>query len=72
VKLLVDFSFDSKEGKWLTTSLFRELAYTVEHGIHHQALIRIGVHQIDRDELLDEKFGIAPATIRHREKAVHV
>lgn len=72
VKLLVDFSSNSREGEWLTTSLFRELAYNVEHGIHHQALIKIGVHQIGRDALLDATFGLAPATIRHRsEKAVH-
>ena len=49
----------------LSTSLFRELAYTLEHSIHHQAIIKVGMKSMHGDEILVENFGIAPSTIRH-------
>ncbi len=48
------------------TSLFRELAYNLEHAIHHQALIKIGLIHIGIGHLIDADFGVAPATIRFR------
>lgn len=50
----------------IKTSLFRELAYNLEHAIHHQALIKIGLIQLGLDHLIDRDFGVAPATIRYR------
>ncbi len=49
----------------LTTSLFRELAYTLEHSIHHQAIIKAGIKSMHRDEILVENFSVAPSTLRH-------
>lgn len=52
------------------TSVYRELAYNLEHGVHHQALIKIAVRQIGRGELLNENFGVASSTIRFQNKLV--
>lgn len=64
--LLSDFSAGEKEPFMIRTSLFRELAYNLEHSIHHQALIKIGLHDLRVSVQLDENFGFAPATIRYR------
>lgn len=50
----------------LSTSLYRELAYTLEHSIHHQALIKVGIMQLHAEHALSDNFGMAPATIRCR------
>lgn len=42
----------------------RELAYNLEHCIHHMALIRIGVIYLNTEWELPETFGIAPSTLR--------
>lgn len=64
--LLSDFSSGEKNPSVIRTSLFRELAYNLEHSIHHQALIKIGLHYLSVSVQLDENFGVAPATIRYR------
>lgn len=61
-------NFCAEEGKQtqIQTSLFRELAYCLEHSIHHQALIKVGLLELDRLNFIDDTFGLAPATIRFR------
>ncbi len=51
------------------TSLCRELAYNFEHGIHHLAVIKIGLLQFP-EITVDDNFGIAPSTIRHKNTSV--
>jgi uncharacterized damage-inducible protein DinB len=46
------------------STLSRELAYNLEHCIHHMALIRIGLQQLDANWDLPDSFGIAPSTLR--------
>lgn len=53
----------------MDTSYYRELAYNIEHSIHHMALIRIGVNELSVIPV-DENFGIAPATIKYRKQCV--
>ncbi|MFC0264369.1 hypothetical protein [Fontibacter flavus] len=68
--LNLEGNFSSGESKSITipTSLYRELAYNLEHSIHHQALIKIGCMELDLKHLLDENFGVAPATVRYRKE----
>lgn len=47
------------------TNYERELVFNLEHVIHHMALIRIGVGMVSTI-VLDEGFGVAASTIRHR------
>jgi len=43
---------------------FRELVYTIEHAIHHMAIIKIGLKSLHIDA--DHDFGVAPSTIEYR------
>jgi uncharacterized damage-inducible protein DinB len=53
----------------LSSSLSRELFYVLEHAIHHMALIRVLVKDIDPEFELDPTFGVAHSTLAHRAKA---
>lgn len=52
---------------FLTSSLFRELAYALDHSIHHQAIVKIGLSEMPSilNNLSD--LGVAPATIRYKQ-----
>lgn len=49
-----------------STSLKRELIYTMDHSIHHLALIKIGIQDNYPKIILSPDFGIAPSTIRYQ------
>lgn len=66
--MVVDHSTDGSGSTRMRTSLFRELAYAFDHGIHHMALLRIAVEQEHRVVELHPDFGVAPSTIRDRRK----
>ncbi|MEO8236234.1 MAG: DinB family protein [Flavobacterium sp.] len=51
----------------IETNYFRELLYNLEHCIHHQALIKVAVFQME-DIQLTETFGIASSTIEYRKQ----
>ena len=51
------------------TNFFRELVFNLEHCIHHNALIRIGVNDIS-DVTMSEHFGVAPSTMEYRKSCV--
>jgi len=52
----------------ISTTFGRELAYCLEHSIHHQALIKIGLKELKLEQLISENFGVAPATIRYKQE----
>jgi len=47
------------------SSFFRELAYNLEHSIHHQALIKVAITEMQLTSLVKKTFGYAPSTIRN-------
>ncbi len=49
----------------LDSNYFREVMYNLEHTIHHQALIKVGIKQFS-DQEVPESFGVAPSTIQYR------
>lgn len=62
-----DFSNEESEQNLpIQSSVYRELAYCLEHSIHHQALIKVGLIELDLLSCIDSTFGVAPATLRHR------
>jgi uncharacterized damage-inducible protein DinB len=65
--LTSDFSFNGNQSESLSTSLYRELAYTLEHSIHHKAFIKVGLLLCGYEHLIDSYFGIAQSTIRNRQ-----
>lgn len=46
------------------TNYFREIAYNLEHTIHHMALIKIGIKRVS-DIILPENYGVAPSTVKY-------
>lgn len=64
--LLGNYSTNQATETSLQSSFHRELAYCLEHSIHHQALIKIGLAAQNLTYLIDDNFGVAPATIRHK------
>ncbi|MBL0358025.1 MAG: DinB family protein [Chitinophagaceae bacterium] len=63
------FNDNTEEQVLLHTNYYRELAYNLEHTIHHMALIRVGVNELSAVKV-DQDFGIAPATIKYRKACV--
>jgi uncharacterized damage-inducible protein DinB len=63
-----DYTHDGSQDNKIPTSIGREVAYCIEHSIHHQAIIKAALIAIGREKLVDEQFGVAYSTIRHRKE----
>ena len=73
LKILSDYStFGESESISLASTFYRELAFNVEHTIHHLAVIKIGIQAMDTPISLDENVGYAPSTIRNNYKKICV
>jgi hypothetical protein len=66
IKLEGDYSSNGSAQNIISTSVGRELAYCIEHSIHHQAMIKAGLIDLNLDDLVNEQFGVAYSTIRYR------
>ena len=51
----------------ISTNYEREVAYNLEHTIHHMALIRIGITDVSSVQLPND-FGVAYSTIKYNEQ----
>lgn len=49
----------------IPSNYLREVMYNLEHAIHHEALIKVGIRQLT-DILLPESFGVAPSTMQYK------
>jgi hypothetical protein len=54
----------------IETNYFRELLYNMEHCIHHQALIKVGILDLENISI-SEGFGVAESTINSKQLAVN-
>lgn len=68
--LILEAGFDIHTSETISfdTNYFREIAYNLEHTIHHMALIRIGINIVS-DIILPKDFGVASSTIKHLRKS---
>lgn len=66
VTLVAAYAVNADKTCTIPSSFQRELAYCLEHSIHHQALIKIGLFEQGISDLIDPHFGIAPSTIKFR------
>jgi hypothetical protein len=53
----------------VNTTYYREIVYNTEHTIHHLALIKVALIEMNLD-LVDENFGMAYSTIRFKTSLV--
>lgn len=56
---------NDKDKMVFKTNYVRELLYNLEHGIHHEALIRVALRHF-RSVDVPINFGVAPSTINYR------
>jgi len=55
--------FDNNQ---ISTTYYREIVYNEEHIIHHLALLKVALIEMNLD-LVEQSFGIAHSTLLHRE-----
>ena len=53
----------------INSSVERELAYNIEHAIHHMAIIKIAVNTVFPRVQLPQNFGVAYSTVRYQKSA---
>ncbi len=53
----------------VNSTIGRELIYTIEHTIHHLAIVKIALRATLPSLELPEHFGVAPSTIRYRQES---
>ena len=69
VTFVADYSTSENQTPLLIpSSFYRELAYNLEHSVHHQALIKVAITEMKLTSLVKDTFGYAPSTIRHLNK----
>jgi hypothetical protein len=61
------YNEDSNDLIAFDTNYFREIAYNLEHTIHHMALIKVGIREVS-DMEIPEGFGVATSTIKYRKE----
>ena len=66
IKLVLQQIVDGEELR-IDSNYFRELLYNLEHCIHHQALIKVAVLQLEHLQI-DADFGVARSTIEYRKQ----
>ncbi len=50
----------------IESTFFRELLYNIEHAVHHMAIIKIGINELDDQIILEDGFGVAASTLRFK------
>ena len=66
IQLQANYSLKDIKSNVINSSLYRELAYAMDHTIHHLAIIKIGLKALNNIQV-DENFGVAPSTIRYKQ-----
>ncbi|HXB30997.1 MAG TPA: hypothetical protein VNW49_14315 [Puia sp.] len=67
IYMLAYYNDQGDEPEKINSNYFREIAYNLEHTIHHMALIRIGLRELG-DIPVDDSYGVASSTIKYRQK----
>lgn len=62
-----NYTEEEGENSRMKSSFYRELAYNIEHAIHHMALLKVAVNQSLTYIQLPDNFGVASSTVRYRE-----
>lgn len=68
IDLTVNYDLERELNTSITSNFYRELAYNIEHAIHHMAIIKIGIKDICPYVKIDNSFGVASSTIRYQKQ----
>lgn len=71
LELCINYDLQSEEIICIRTNLERELAYNIEHIIHHMALVKIGMKEVCPHVTIPSGFGIANSTIKYQRSITH-
>ena len=65
--LLLEGAYDEYSSELISiqSNYYREIAYNLEHTVHHMALIRVGINEVS-DIVLPEGYGVASSTIKYK------
>ena len=66
VVLEVSYANTGEDSVKIKSSLERELAYNIEHAIHHMAIIKIAINTVFPKVNLPDNFGVAYSTVRYQ------
>lgn len=66
--IVVEYELNGIDNR-LNSNYDREVMYNLEHTIHHQALIKVGILHFTDIEL-PEDFGVAPSTMQYKAECV--
>jgi uncharacterized damage-inducible protein DinB len=66
LQLAASYTTDNDDTEYFATTYHRELAYALEHAVHHMAIIKIGFQFIAPGLKLPDNFGVAAATLKHK------
>lgn len=66
LNVLANYTNDNSDPVVLKSSVGRELAYALDHMIHHLAILKISL--AERGYSLNANLGVAPSTVRHRKE----
>lgn len=71
-RLILEVGYDHESDAYCTieTSFFRELAYNLEHAVHHMAIMKIGIRDMAGYVEIPTHFGVAPSTIRYEQTVI--
>lgn len=63
-ELILEYVINCKNAT-IRSNYNRELLYNLEHSIHHQALIKVALHEFG-NVFVNENFGVASSTIQYK------
>ncbi|MEM1136390.1 MAG: DinB family protein [Bacteroidota bacterium] len=65
LQMHASFSTNDMEKSIINSSVKRELAFNLEHAIHHMAIVKMVILSIYPEVVLPKNFGVAYSTIRY-------
>jgi hypothetical protein len=71
--LMLEMSYGDQDAPntRVKSNILRELAYNIEHSVHHMAIIKIGALSLNEDLRVPADFGVAASTIRYQQNQSH-
>ena len=68
----MDYGLEGSNRQEIETNIGRELAYNIEHAVHHMAILKIGLAIVAPEVKVPEGFGVAVSTLRYKREQVHL